>query len=86
MLSNYIAFESSIQYALGLDASPLLQGQSQLWQAVQAACPQNFTTAVVANVESAQGQTATSVGTPRAELSSGVLVAAAVFSVVLAFV
>jgi len=83
ILTNYLSFETNVIYAVGLNGSPLFGNQATLWQAIQTTCNQSVANAVVANVESAQGQTTTSgAGAPSACLSG--LVVAGVFGVVFA--
>lgn len=38
VLAAYVDFEDSVPYALGVNLSPLLQGQAKLWQAVTNNC------------------------------------------------
>jgi hypothetical protein len=42
VLSSYISFESAIPYACGLSNSPLMSGQTALYQAVQNLCGASF--------------------------------------------
>ncbi|KAH9943917.1 hypothetical protein B0H21DRAFT_709745 [Amylocystis lapponica] len=42
ILMSYITFESNIPYAAGLAQSPLLRGQTSLYQGVQTTCGANF--------------------------------------------
>jgi hypothetical protein len=46
VLASYIAWESQVPYALGLSSSPILGGQADLWNGIEAICGSNFTDAI----------------------------------------
>lgn len=47
VLTSYIQFESDVPCALGIGSSPMLNGQSALYSAVQATCGKNFLSGAV---------------------------------------
>jgi hypothetical protein len=49
VMSVYVNHEAKRPYPAGLDSSPLMKVQTDLWSAVQSKCPADFITSVVAN-------------------------------------
>ncbi|KAG8930400.1 hypothetical protein FRC01_002826 [Tulasnella sp. 417] len=80
MLSAYASWEATVPYAAGLANSPMLGGQSDLWDATKKKCGDSFMNVVTASVGTANAEVnaATQVG-----VSSAV---AGVFAVAMGFV
>lgn len=47
---SYIKWETAFPYALGLSQSPILGGQSELWNAINATCGQGYVKAITTEV------------------------------------
>jgi hypothetical protein len=50
VMVSYIKWETAFPYALGLSQSPILGGQSELWNAINATCGQNYVKAISSQV------------------------------------
>ena len=50
IMVSYIKWETAFPYALGLSQSPILGGQSELWNAINATCGQNYVKAITSQV------------------------------------
>ncbi|KAL5520218.1 hypothetical protein ACEPAG_9431 [Sanghuangporus baumii] len=76
ILTSYMTFEQSMPYALGIPNSPLLGGQSDLYNAVTSECGSNFLSGAV---QAAGGLSdgIISGATPRVSTEGGVFTAAA---------
>lgn len=53
VLQAYVTWEATIPYAFGLNQSPILGGQSALWQAVQSKCGVSFISTITADSKAA---------------------------------
>lgn len=77
VMAAYIAWETSVPYALGLDSSPILGGQSNLWTGIGNTCGSNFTDAISAQAGVSNTTGATVMGAGH-KVSAGVSGAALV--------
>lgn len=50
VMVSYIKWETAFPYALGLSQSPILGGQSELWNAINATCGQGYVKAITTEV------------------------------------
>jgi len=50
VMVSYLQWETTMPYALGLSASPILGGQSTLWSGISSTCGENFISAINAEV------------------------------------
>jgi hypothetical protein len=50
VMVSYIKWETAFPYALGLSQSPILGGQSELWNAINATCGQGYVKAITSEV------------------------------------
>lgn len=62
---SYIKWETAFPYALGLSQSPILGGQSELWNAINATCGPTYVKAITSEV----GITAAAFNTSNGALS-----------------
>jgi len=53
ILQAHVTWEATIPYAYGLSQSPILGGQSALWNAVQSTCGPSFISAITADSQAA---------------------------------
>jgi hypothetical protein len=53
VLQAYVTWEATIPYAFGLNQSPILGGQSALWNAVETTCGSSFIDTITANSDAA---------------------------------
>jgi hypothetical protein len=50
VMVHYIKWETAFPYALGLSQSPILGGQSELWNAINGTCGQTYVNAITSQV------------------------------------
>lgn len=50
VMVSYIKWETAFPYALGLSQSPILGGQSELWNAINSTCGQSYVKAITTEV------------------------------------
>jgi hypothetical protein len=62
VMVSYIKWESKQPYALGLSQSPILGGQSKLWNAINSTCGAAFVNAITAEVGTFSTTAGTSIG------------------------
>lgn len=79
VLSSYVDFEDDVPYAIGVNLSPLLQGQAALWQSVTDMCGDE----VAANVAVKGGAAEAPSAAPLRAPVQSILVGAAVFGATL---
>lgn len=81
VLEPYVRFEAATPHALGLNHSPILQGQLQLWEAMNKNCPADFTQSIM-NDANVIGNTPTTGGATRIGLNTPIVLTAAFLAIV----